>query len=241
VILDELRRELRRVCADGGLGDEPVSVSARALSPEQAIGRPGQDDYPIVKGRERMVEAELRGARGQAFTDSPGGFDGTLDEVLRLPLDDNVRRAVFLSVANATARHLGLAERTAHCKDADLLECASRLPEFVAAGHPGVKRVFLVGLQPRFAEALAARYEVRITDMDAGNVGALKGGVRVEPADAAADCLRWCDLGLATGSTMANGTADRLLASGKPVVFYGVSCAAAAALVGLARYCPLGR
>jgi hypothetical protein len=223
------------------LTDRPVSVSARALTPEQAIGNPEHDDYPVVRGRERMVEAEFLGARGQAFTDRPGGFAGTLEEVLSAPVGNDYRRAVFLAVANAVCRRLGLAERTAHCKDADLLECASRLPAFVAAGYPGAKRVFLVGLQPRFAEALAPRFALRITDLDAENVGALKGGVRVEPADAADDCLRWCDLGLATGSTLANGTADRLLASGKPVVFYGVSCAAAAALLGLARYCPLGR
>lgn len=239
--LDKLRLRLKQLCVAKGLRDKPVSVTARALTPEQAIGNPEHDDYPIVKGRERMVEAEFLEARGHAFTDRPGNFSGALAEVLDLPLENNFRRAVFVSTANAVARRLGLAERTVHCKDADLVKCAGQLPDFVAGGWPEARRVFLVGLQPRFAEALASRFQVRITDMDAENIGTRKGGVLIEPAEAAEDCLQWCDLVLATGSTLANGSADRFLDAGKPVAFYGVSCSGAAALLDLARFCPCGR
>ena len=197
--------------------------------------------FAIIKGRERMVEADFLGARGHAFTDRPGNFAGTLAEVMDMPIENNFRRAVFVSTANAVARHLGLAERTVHCKDADLVKCAGQLPEFVVANHPDAKRVFLVGLQPRFAEALASRFEVRITDMDAENIGTRKGGVLIEPVEATGQCLEWCDLVFATGSTLANSSADRFLAAGKPVVFYGVSCSGAAALLDLARFCPCGQ
>lgn len=239
-ILDKLRLRLKGLCVVRGLMEEPVLVTARALTPEQAIGNPEHDDYPIIKGRERMVEADFQGAKGHAFTDRPGNFAGTLTEVLDMSIENNFRRAVFVSAANAVARHLGLAERTVHCKDADLVKCANQLPEFVAARFPGAKRVFLVGLQPRFAEALASRLKVRITDMDAENIGRRKAGVLIEPAEAAGHCLEWCDLVLATGSTLANGSADRFLAS-KPAVFYGVSGSGAAALLDLTRFCPCGQ
>ncbi|HOX06802.1 MAG TPA: iron-sulfur cluster assembly scaffold protein [Planctomycetota bacterium] len=240
-LLDRLRLRLRTACAARGLLDGPVTVTARALTPEQAIGNPEHDDYPVIKGRERMIEAEFLGARGHAFTDRPGGFSGTLAEILDMPLANNYRRAVFVAAANAVARHLGAAERTVHCRDEDLTRCAALLPDFVAANHPDARRIFLVGLQPRFAEALAPRFELRIADLDAENVGRKKGGVAVEPAGAAAGCLAWCDLILATGSTVANGSADALLAAGKPAVFYGVSGSGAAALLDLPRFCPCGQ
>ncbi len=241
VLLEKLRLELRELCAERGLLESPVAVTARALAPEQAIGDPEHDDYPIVKGRERMIEAGFLGARGHAFTDRPGNFRGTLSGVLAAEPANDFRRAVFAATANAVVRHLGLADRTVHCKDGDLVECAGRLPAFLAAQYPEARRIFMVGLQPRFAEALGPRYELRIADRDAENVGKTRGGVAVESAEAAAECLAWCDLVLATGSTVANGSADGLLAAEKPIVFYGVSCSGAAALLEMPRYCPLGR
>lgn len=38
-----------------------------------------------------MMEAQFRGAVGQAFTGQPGHFEGTLAEVLQLPLNTNFR------------------------------------------------------------------------------------------------------------------------------------------------------
>ena len=241
MILGKLHLKLKQLCVARGLMDKPVSVTARALTPEQAIGNPEHDDYPIIKGRERMVEAEFLRARGHAFTDRPGNFVGTLAEVMDMPIENNFRRAVFVSTANAVARHLGLAERTMHCKDADPVKCAAQLPEFVAGKYPGAKRVFLAGLQPRLLEALAGAFEVRVTDMDADNIGERKAGMLVEPAESAAECLAWCDLVLATGSAVVNGTAGVFLDGGKPVCLYGVTGAATTALLDAPRFCPLGR
>lgn len=241
MVLDSLRLKVQQICVARRLADRPVSVTARALTPEQAIGNPEHEDYPILKGRERMVEADFLGAKGHAFTDRPGNFAATLDEILNLPIENNFRRAVFVSTANAVTRHLGLSERTVHCRDADPVACAAQLPEFVAGRYPGARRIFLVGLQPRLLEALAGSFEVRVTDMDADNIGRRKAGILVEPAEGSADCLSWCDLALVSGSTVANRTADVFLSSGRPVCLYGVTCAAVAALLDAPRFCPLGR
>jgi len=73
-IYERLKDELRRLAGDSM--DEKVSVvSARVLSSKEAIGETGRDDYPLLKGKEAMVEAVYKGVKGHAFTDMPGGFE----------------------------------------------------------------------------------------------------------------------------------------------------------------------
>ena len=79
-ILEEARVRFRAVVEDHRLLELPVSVSAKPLTPEEAIGSPGRRDLPIAVGRERVVEADVLGAKGHAFTDSPGDFAGSLEE-----------------------------------------------------------------------------------------------------------------------------------------------------------------
>ncbi len=46
-------------------------VNIRPLTPQEAIGNPERDDFPLLKGKEVMIQADFRGSRGQAFTDMP--------------------------------------------------------------------------------------------------------------------------------------------------------------------------
>ena len=87
--LDAVKAKLAQIIEEEGLLDAGVEVSVSALTPEQAIGRPVRGDFPIVEGREHLVEAVVNGARGHAFTDSPSDFDGTLRDVMALPLSSN--------------------------------------------------------------------------------------------------------------------------------------------------------
>lgn len=102
-----LRQRAAELADRAGLLDLPVEVRARVLTPQEAIGNPGRSDFPLQKGKERLVEAQFQGARGQAFTDQPGHFTGTLGEVFGLSLSDNYTRAVFVATLNALLRHLG--------------------------------------------------------------------------------------------------------------------------------------
>jgi len=220
------------------LGAVPIRVSVRGLTPEEAIGTPEDRDYPLVKGRERLLEAEILGSRGQAFTDTPGNFSGTLKEVALLQLTDNRSRAVFIAALNALMRHLGLIEKTIHCKDASPPLCALDLVKHVQKNF-GNPRVAMIGFQPRMAQALDKTFALRVMDLDEDNIGQTKSGVLIEGPDRTRKNIAWCNLALVTGSTVVNGTVDKLLSS-KPTLFFGVTIAGPAVLLGLNRYCPYG-
>jgi len=79
-----IREKFERIVAENGLLDETVVIRAKPLTPEEAIGNPESEDFPILKGAERMMQAEFAGSFGQAFTDMYGDFEGTLQDVLAM-------------------------------------------------------------------------------------------------------------------------------------------------------------
>ena len=117
--------------------------------------------------------------------------------------------------------------------------CAVELLSKIETDH-GSPKVALVGMQPRMAEALARHCELKISDLDEENIGTERFGVLIEGPDSTGENLAWCDLALVTGTTVVNGTLEEFLVD-KPVLFYGVTIAAVAKLMGLERFCPLGR
>lgn len=235
---DKLKRTLQEVSTDQDWGSEPVTIAAKTLTPDEAIGNPEEDDFPILKGRERIVEAVFHGARGHAFSDMFGNYQGSLDEVIALELTNNYRRAVLIATLNAVLRSLGVVEKTVHCKDDAPQRCSQQLVEDIEREY-GKPKIFLVGLQPRMAEALASRFPLRITDLDEENIGTRKSGVEVQGPEQRLKNTEWCDLLVVTGSTVVNDTMHQFMGN-KPVIFFGVTVAATAHLLGLKRFCPLG-
>jgi len=242
-LVDLLRGRIRDLIVSRGLGGERVEVRAHPLSPEEAIGDPGSLEFPLARGEERMVEATVLGAKGQAFTGHPWEFSGTLGEVLELDASDLRLRAILVATSNALVRALSLADRTVHCRDEDPWRCAERLAEWVSGLY--VERVALIGYQPAMARSLArtlGRARLRITDMNPRNVGKRVEGVEVEPHSSDGEAVQWADLALVTSSVVANGTLDELIsAPSEKIVLYGVTGASAEALLGFRRWCPLGR
>ena len=210
----------------------------RTLTPEEAIGNPEDQDYPIIKGRERVVEADFRGAKGQAFTDSPGHFAGTLGQIAALDLKDNHERSVFVAALNAVMRHLGLADKTIHCRDEAPPLCARELAEYIRTNY-GRPKIALVGLQPRMLQVLSKEFKVRVTDLDEDNIGRVKFGAPIGGPEETPANIEWCDVAVVTGSTLANATITQLL-SEKPTIYFGVTVAGPAAMLGLLRFCPHG-
>ena len=216
--------------------DEPVSiVSARALSAKEAIGEPDRDDYPLLKGKEVMIEAQFKGSRGQAFTDTPGTFEGSIRDIIALPLTNNFQRAVFIASLNAFMRELGHISGTLHCRDKEPEQCAREFVQHVRErfGNP---RVSFVGFQPAMIERLSERFELRALDLDEDNIGTNKFGLTIEGPESTNDVLEWGDIIIATGSTCVNGTMQQFVGK-KPVVFFGVSAAAVSTLCGFERFC----
>jgi hypothetical protein len=232
---DELKQKAADTFTYHHLLDEMVMVKARALSVQEAIGHPEADDFPIQKGKERLMQAEIHGASGQAFTDRFGDFEGTLKEILDAPFSNNYRRAVFVAALNAALRHLGLIEGTIHCRDQGPKQCADALGEYLQERYGKVK-IAQIGFQPRMVEVLASRFQIRVLDMDPENIGSRKYGAQIESAEAADSAVEWADVLVVTGTTLVNGTLPVFL-DDTPVVFYGTTIAGAAYLMGWERFC----
>ncbi|MDD5091360.1 MAG: DUF364 domain-containing protein [Candidatus Wallbacteria bacterium] len=231
-VFNILKQALHGAVIKHQLQDQPVVLSFAPLSPEQAIGAPEHQDYPILKGREVMLEAVIGNARGQAFTDCFVQGNTTAGALMELDCSDSGNRAIFVAGLNAVCSYLGLCRGTVHCRNREPVRCAEMLRAAPAEG-----KVLLVGLQPRLLEALAGRCELRVLDLDQDNIGKVIAGVTIENADKTENAVSWCDSMLVTGTVLVNGTISRFLDTGKPVVFYGVTIAAAAEILGLKRFC----
>jgi len=232
---DLLKKTLMELIQANHLESDDVVVRARPLTPDEAIGNPEDRDYPLISGRERMVQAEFRNTIGQAYTDMYGNFSGKLIEVAGMELRNNYRRAVFVSSLNAVMRYLDLIDKTIHCRDNEPRECGTELVGYITSkyGHP---RIAMAGFQPRLVESLAENFEIKVTDMDNANVGSTKLGMAVQNPIKTKEHLDWCEIAVVTGSTLVNDTISEFLIQ-KPVIFYGVTIVGAAKIMGLEHYC----
>lgn len=202
----------------------------------------------LKKGKERVIEATFQGNKGQAFTDRPRSWSGTLEELLALNLDEIPNRAVFVAGLNAVMSASERLPGTVHCKDEDPSRCG---PEVARILHErfGDVRIGLVGLQPAILKALVSRFgrdAVRLVDLNPENIGETHSGVVVW--DGEKDLPRLvaeCEVGLATGSSVVNGTLDEILEvfqqAEKPLILFGNTISGVASLLGLDRLCPFGR
>ena len=235
-IYEQLKTKVFDLWKEEGLLSERISIRARALSTQEAIGNPEHQDFPIQKGKEKLMQADFMGAGGQAFTDMYGDYEGTLEQVLQLPMENNHQRAVFVASLNAVLRHLGRIEGSVHCRDEEPVQCGKALVPYLKDRYSGA-RITQVGFQPRMVENLAAAHPLRVLDMDPDNIGTQKFGVTIESAENTDDATGWADLLLVTGTTLANGSITSLVDK-KPIIFYGTTVAGAAHLMGWERFCP---
>ena len=232
-----LRAALTAALAEEGL-DGAVTVSARGLTPAEAIGDPGRTDYPILSGKEVMLMADFQGSKGQAFTDAPVAFHGSLGEVLELDLEgDPHSRGLFVAVLNAVMARLGRADNTVHCKDGGPAFCARHMADWVGETY-GNPRIALVGFQPALIGALSSRFPLKVLDLNPENIGKTKDGCPVLDGNGDRQAVMdWADLVLCTGSTLCNGTITDYLELDKEVVFFGTTLSGAAPVLGLKRMC----
>ena len=239
---------LRDIAEKESLLEAEVQVLAGPLTPEEAIGNPARKDFPILIGRERVVEARVLGSRGHAFTDSPREFTGLIEDVLAFDLVTNPERAIYVATLNAVLGHLGRVTANVHCKDDDPETCADEIAVHLFDRY-GLARIGLIGLNPAIAERLADRFEssrVRITDRNPDQVGGRRFGVEIwDGTTHGEDLVNISDVILVTGTTVVNGTFDAIRRQveehGKPMLVYGVTAAGVCHLMDFERICPCGR
>ena len=247
-ILENSRIQLDEIATKNGLLNASVSVLVKTLTPEEAIGEPGRRDFPIILGKERVVEAELLGAKAHAFTDSPGEFMGDLKVVLNLPLTSNRERSIYVATLNAILKYLNLIENTIHCKDEDPEKCGKEIASQLLRRWGKVK-VGFIGLNPAIAENLTETFgmgNVRITDLNRQNIHSFKYGVKIwDGNEMTEELIKESDIILITGTTFVNGTFDHIINCvkhyRKDYLIYGVTGAGICKLMGLSRICPYGR
>lgn len=238
-VFRRLQTAFTRMVDEHGLADEKVHISARTLTPREALGNPESEDYPILKGKERMMEAIFREARGHAFTDMFGEWSGSLADVANLEPVNNFRRAIFVASLNAVMRSLKLVERTVHCRDDGPSLCGAECLQMLYHENPEA-RILLVGHQPRMLERLSAHFHMSVVDLDPDNIGKEVFGVKISGPEAMNGMIDDFDVLLVTGTTLVNDTIGDFLDRKPTTIFYGVSIAGAAELLGLRRFCPCG-
>ncbi|MFW5887326.1 MAG: Rossmann-like domain-containing protein [Bacteriovoracia bacterium] len=237
-VYDILKNDLSSLAKKHNLYEKTISVRVRALSAEEAIGNPEDKDYPIIFGREKMIQAYFGKSKGQAFTDEYGEANLTVKELIAKELTTNKERAYFIAAFNAIYRHLGFCDKTIHCKDEDPVRCGQELLKNL----PPREKILLVGLQPRLLQSLVEDgREVRVLDLDKENIGTERYSVTIEGPAQTENGIQWCDRILATGSTIVNGSITTFLNQNKPILFFGVTISAPAKVLGLDVFCSEGK
>ena len=238
VLYATLKDKLTALLQENGLTAETVTITAKGLTPEEAIGKPERMDYPILTGKEVMLMARFRDSMGQAFTDAPAQFTGTLEEILSGDIENDPHvRAMFIAALNAVMANLKLACPSVHCKNDGPERCALHVVDWVKQHH-GTPKIALVGYQPAMAAALAQHYPLRVLDLNPKNIGQDREGYHIyDGVTQQKETIDWADLVLCTGSTLCNGTLVDFMELDKPVAFFGTTLSGAAPLLGLQRVC----
>lgn len=239
-LMQRLKTEFQSLITQYNLSTKEIHISAKSLSAKEAIGNTKRKDFPILTGQEVMLQAEYQGSYGQAFTDAPSEFKGTLTDILNLDLSENLHNSgLFIASLNAVMARLGLIEHTVHCRFDEPELCSLELVQYVKENYHG-KKIALVGYQPSMLDALSKVSDTRVLDLNPKNIGQIRYGVKVENGitDYQEVVLEWADVVLCTGSTLCNGTIVNFIDIGKEVLFFGTTVAGAAKLLGFNRFCP---
>ena len=203
------------------------------------------NEYAIAKGKEVIMECCFEQGRAHVFTAKPYSGVLKISEILSLSLNSIVNRSAFFCSLNALMRHLGLIDRTVHCKGREPELCGEKLVKWILEEYGNVP-VLLVGYQPAFAKSLTrVLSRVFITDMDPENIGKIVNGVKVLSDRENIKLMSRVRVALITGSSLINSTLWYLIEEAKrnnvETVIYGVSAAGVTKILGLKRFCVFGK
>jgi uncharacterized protein (DUF4213/DUF364 family) len=238
-IYNRIKENFSKLIDNKNFYNEKVVIRARILDPQEAIGNPERTDFPLLKGKERIMQADFKGSYGQAFTDMYGNYEGRLDQIINMNLSNNYRRAIFVSTINAVMRYLNLIKGTIHCKDEDPEFCGEEIIKYISTNY-GNPKIAFIGYQPSLVEHCSKKFKVNVLDLDKNNIGKKKFGLTILDGEKEIEkILKWSDLAIATGSTFVNGSAQKIIdqIKDKPILFYGVTVAGIAKLLNLNRFC----
>jgi hypothetical protein len=244
-IISKLLEAVRQITADHKtLLDTEFDV--KTLTPFEAIGSPGNWDYPLLRGKEILLQATFRGSLGQAFTGTPAPFQGKLKDIFDLNLEKTENRAILIAIINALLRDQNLIDKTIHCRDSDPEECGRQIAPYLKSMH-NPKQIGIAGYQPALISALVDYFgpdAINVTDLCADNLDRIFKGVKIQDGITKTnDLIASSSLLLVTGSVFANNTAELFydaFLNGKPIYFFGTTVSGIAHILELPHICPLG-
>ncbi|MFO8240542.1 MAG: DUF364 domain-containing protein [Dissulfuribacterales bacterium] len=241
----KLKESLRDIAVKNGSMKTEVNITAKILTPEEAIGKTERKDFPLLKGKESLIQANFKNALGQAFTDTPRTFRGKLEKILELKLKDNGERALFVATLNALMRYVRIINDTVHCKEEEPEWCAKEMVKTIIDKYSPDVKIGIVGFQPAIIDNFSSRLSaenLKVTDLDRDNINKIKYGVFVwDGEEMTEELFKTCDVVLATGSTIVNDSLSQLISLSdrykKPIYFYGTTIAGASRFLNLKRLC----
>lgn len=228
------------------LGSLEINITSRALKNEEAIGKPDRKDFPLLTGKEVLLQAEIDGFLGQAFTSDPIAYKGDIKAIPELSGERPGNYALMVATLNALTNKMGKAKNTIHCLNNEPEDCAKQICQDVIGSH-GLCKIGIIGYQPAILEHCVQSFgaeNVGITDLNKDNVGDERYGVKVMDGFKDTEKLvDFADVLLVTGTILANGTDETVLRliQDKPFYFFGTTCAGLAYVNDYKRLCPLSK
>jgi uncharacterized protein (DUF4213/DUF364 family) len=246
-VLSETKKRFMKIINKYNIEKDKINVEIMGLSPEEAIGKPGRNDFPLLIGNEVMIQADYSGSLGQAFTDHPGRFNGSILDILNLELDNNYHRALFISTVNAVLRHLNKAENTVHCRNQEPHKCSIEMVNWIKQ-NSNAESVGIIGYQPAITEEFSKIFgseKIRVTDLNPKLIDKYKNGIKIWDGNVdTKKLIKNSDLILVTGSSVINDSIDSIIKTlneyNKEYYFFGNTIAGAAVLANLPRLCFCG-
>ncbi|MCK4488000.1 MAG: hypothetical protein KAU38_14735 [Desulfobacterales bacterium] len=241
----KLKTALIDLAKVNGLLESEVNITAKILTPKEAIGETERKDFPLLQGKEFLIQADFKNALGQAFTDAPRNFKGKAKEILELKLTDNSARALFIATLNAVMRYMSAADKTIHCKNNEPELCAKEIARIIVDNYGTDVNVGIIGFQPaiidNFSKNLPTQ-NTKVTDLDKDNINKIKYEVFIwDGKEMAEELFKTCDVILATGSTIVNDSLSQLIFLAekyqRPLYLYGTTIAGTSKILNLERLC----
>lgn len=236
-IYEKLKEYFDNLIAEKNIQNDDISIYIKTLSTKQAIGEPIRQDYPLLNGKEVLLEANYKNSLGQAFTSARSSGVLKLNDISKLRIGvDEYDTAIFIATLNAIMLHFNLINNTVHCKNEEPEMCAGQIAKYFDKYKD--KKILLIGYQPAMIEHIKkAGFNLRVLDLNPENIGSTRYDVKIEDGKNFEEAIIWSDVILCTGSTIINSSIKNFLNLEKTVYFYGTTISGPALILGLNRLC----
>ncbi|ABR55509.1 conserved hypothetical protein [Methanococcus vannielii SB] len=235
----DFKLELEKIAKENNFLNETVEIKPINIDLKSKT----INDYPLMNGKEFLLRAFFKNSVGDAFTDNLAEFKGKISDVI-----SSKNNPMIIATLNAVMRHLKIIEKTEHCNKDEPELCAKELETYLLNSVGKDVKIGIIGYHPAIIKQMVLTFgkeNVIATDMDLENIGRIKQGIFIMHGEMNEYLVENSDIILSTGSTVANETLFEILnfskKYGKKIIFYGTTIACAAEILGLERFCALGK